>query len=204
MGFYERTVLPRIVHLTCGAPHIAELRARVMQGLSGDVVEIGFGSGHNVPHYPEGVGRVLAVDPSLTGRKLAAKRLARSPVPVEFVGLDGEVLPLAVASVDAALSTFTLCTIPDVGRALTELRRVVRPGGTVHFLEHGLSPDPRVAARQRRLTPLQRRIGGGCHLDRPIRDLIVDAGFEVESLRNYHLKGPRVFGYMYEGVARPA
>lgn len=202
MGFYERTVLPRLVDVVCGTREMAKLRARITDGLAGDVVEVGFGSGHNVPHYPDDIRRVLAVDPSGTARKLAGRRLAASMVPVEFVGQDGEELPIADESVDAALSTFTLCTIPHVDRAVNELRRVLRPGGTVHFLEHGLSPDPRVAAWQHRLTPIQRRVAGGCHLDRPIDRLLTDAGFEIDQVHNYHLKGPKTFGYMYEGVAR--
>jgi ubiquinone/menaquinone biosynthesis C-methylase UbiE len=204
MGFYERSVLPRVVNVMCGTGQIDKLRARVAEGLAGEVLEVGFGSGLNVPHYPAEVERVYAVDPSFTGRRLAGKRVAASPVPVEYVGLDGQDLPLKARSVDAALSTFTLCTIPDVGRALGEIHRVLRPGGTVHFLEHGLSPDGRVAAWQHRLTPVQRRIGGGCHLDRPIDRLLSEAGFELGEVRNYHLKGPKTFGYMYEGVARRA
>jgi ubiquinone/menaquinone biosynthesis C-methylase UbiE len=204
MGFYERSVLPRVVNVICGTGQIDKLRARVAEGLAGEVVEVGFGSGLNVPHYPAEVERVYAVDPSFTGRRLAGKRVAASPAPVEYVGLDGQDLPLKARSVDAALSTFTLCTIPDVGRALGEIHRVLRPGGTVHFLEHGLSPDGRVATWQHRLTPVQRRIGGGCHLDRPIDRLLSEAGFEIGEVRNYHLKGPKTFGYMYEGVARRA
>ncbi|MFP3901387.1 MAG: class I SAM-dependent methyltransferase [Acidimicrobiia bacterium] len=204
MGFYERTILPRIVDLTCGTGQIAKLRARITEGLAGDVVEVGFGSGHNVPHYPDDIRRVLAVDPSGTARRLAGRRLADSPIPVEFVGRDGEELPIADESVDAALSTFTFCTIPHVDRALAELRRVLRPGGALHFLEHGLSPDPKVAAWQHRLTPIQKRIGGGCHLDRPIDRLLADAGLRVDDVRHYYLKGPKAFGYMYEGVAHKA
>lgn len=204
VGFYERSVLPRVVNVVCGTGEIARLRARVAAGLAGEVVEVGFGSGLNVPHYPPEVERVYAVDPSVTGRRLAAKRVAASPVPVEYVGFDGQDLPLKARSVDGALSTFTLCTIPDIDRALGEIHRVLRPGGTFHFLEHGLSPDARVATWQHRLTPVQRRVAGGCHLDRPIDRLLADAGFEVDEVRNYHLKGPKTFGYMYEGVAHKA
>jgi ubiquinone/menaquinone biosynthesis C-methylase UbiE len=173
----------------------------VAGGLEGEVLEVGFGSGRNVPHYPAGVQRVRAVDPAVVGQRLARKRVAASPVPVEYVGLDGQDLPLDNDSVDHVLTTWTLCTIPDVSRALGEIRRVLRPGGGLHFLEHGRSPDEKVARWQDRLTPLQRRIGGGCHLNRPVVRLITDAGLRVTALDNYHVKGPRTFSTMYEGVA---
>lgn len=137
-------------------------------------------------------------------KRLAARRLAACPIPVEFIGVEGEALPLDDQSVDGALSTFTMCTIPDVARALRELHRVIRPGGELHFLEHGLSPDPRVARWQHRLTPIQRRLFGGCHFDRPVDQLIAASGFEITSLENHYLKGPKTSGYLYEGVARRA
>jgi ubiquinone/menaquinone biosynthesis C-methylase UbiE len=201
VGFYERTVLPRIVDRVCAVEAITRARATVAGSLTGSVVEIGFGSGLNLPHLPAGVTKLFAVDPSTTARDLAARRIAASPVPIEFVGLDGQRIPLPNASVDAALTTFTVCTIPDAGLALQELRRVLRPGGQLHFLEHGRSPDADVARWQRRLTPLQRRIAGGCHLDRPIDLLVMAAGFEVVELRTDYLMAPRAFGFVYEGVA---
>lgn len=202
MGFYERNIVPRIVDLACGLKDIAEHRREVAGGLSGEVVEIGFGSGLNVPHYPSAVTKVLAVDPSEVGRRLAARRLAASPVPVEFAGLDGQELPFESASVDHALCTFTLCTIPDVERALAEVRRVLRPGGQFHFLEHGLSPEAKVARWQHRLTPLQRRMCGGCHLNRDMHRLITAAGFEITDLRNFQLaKAPRFLGHVSQGAA---
>jgi SAM-dependent methyltransferase len=201
VGFYQRSVLPRIVEKVCGAESMAPVRARVMASLRGSVVEIGFGSGLNLPHLPPAVTKVFAVEPSSTARRLAAERVAASPVPVELVDLDGHRIPLPDASVDAALTTCTLCTVPDPAIALGELRRVVRPGGRLHFLEHGLSPDPEVARWQRRLTPVQRRVFGGCHLERPIDDLITAAGFDIVELRTEYLAAPRSFGYTYEGVA---
>jgi SAM-dependent methyltransferase len=122
-------------------------------------------------------------------------------VTVEFVGLDGQALPLPDDCADAAVTTFTLCTIPDVPGALGELSRVLRPGGRLHFLEHGLSPDPKVAAWQHRLTPIQRRVCGGCHFDRPIAQLIAGAGFRIVTLENYYLAGPKTPSYLYQGVA---
>ena len=156
-----------------------------------------------MPYYPAAVRRVWAVDPTTVGRKLAAERVAASPVPVEYVGLDGEQLPLEDGSVDHVLTTWTLCTIPDVGRALAEVHRVLRPGGVLHFLEHGRSPDPKVARWQDRLTPSQRRLFGGCHLNRPIDQLVAGSGLEVTELEKFNLPepGPKAMGYMFEGVA---
>ena len=203
MGFYEAKVLPRIVNLTCATKAMDKIRRPALEGLSGRVIELGFGSGPNLPLLPDEVTEVLAVDPAEEGRKLAAKRLAQSRVPVEFIGLDGQSLPLDDDSVDSALSTWTLCTIPDVGAALREVRRVLRPGGTFHFVEHGLSDDPRIARRQHRLTPIQRKVAGGCHLDRDIAQIIRDAGFELERCTTFQVAGPKTASFMYSGVAVP-
>jgi ubiquinone/menaquinone biosynthesis C-methylase UbiE len=201
VGFYEARVLPRVVDVLLGGKDFARVRARVCAGLAGEVLEVGFGSGRNVPHYPAAVSRVLAVDPALAGRKLAAERVAASPIPVDYVGLDGEALPLDDGSVDHVLCTWTLCTIPDVTRALDEMRRVLRPGGQLHFVEHGLAPLRKVAKWQQRLTPIQRKIAGGCHLDRPIDALIAGSGFDVSDCTTYYGKGPKTFAHFYEGVA---
>jgi len=201
VGWYEERVLPRVVDVALGGKAFDRLRARVASGLEGEVLEVGFGSGRNVPHYPASVTRVRAVDPATRGRDLAADRVAASPVPVEYVGLDGEVLPLDDASVDHVLTTWTLCTIPAVDRALGEIRRVLRPGGRLHFVEHGRSPDARVARWQDRLTPIQRRVFGGCHLNRPIGRMLTDAGLTITQLDNYYVPGPKAFGYMFEGAA---
>src|ERR1700730_4021344 len=168
MGFYRDQILPRVVDLTLRGSEVARLRARVLAGLDGEVLERGFGAGLNIPYYPPGMKRVRAVDPAITGRKLAAKRAAASTVRIEVTGDGGPAPPVQDASGANVLSTWTLCTIPDVSRALAEVRRVLRPGGALHFIEHGLSPDAKVARLQRRLTPLQRRVAGGWHLDRPI------------------------------------
>jgi ubiquinone/menaquinone biosynthesis C-methylase UbiE len=204
VGFYEDEILPRAVDVLLGGRQFARLRARVAAELEGEVLEVGFGSGRNVPHYPPALARVRAVDPATVGRKLAAKRVAASPVPIEYIGLDGEELPLEDESVDHVLTTWTLCTIPKVDRALAEVRRVLRSGGALHFLEHGRSPDPKVVRWQDRLTPIQRRIAGGCHLNRPIDRLVGDAELEVTHLDNYYMRGPKTFGYMFEGVATKA
>lgn len=201
MGFYGEQVLPRLMNVMLSDQESARVRERVAAELSGEVLEVGFGSGLNVPYYPARVQRVLAVDPAVVGRKLAEKRLAASPVPVEYVGLDGVTLPLGDGSVDNVLTTWTLCTIPDVGAALHEIHRVLRPGGRLHFAEHGRSPDSSVARWQDRLNPVQRCWAGGCNLNRPIDRLVADAGFELARLATYTMSGPRLLNYTYEGVA---
>jgi ubiquinone/menaquinone biosynthesis C-methylase UbiE len=200
MGFYGDQILPRALDLAMRGGEFAQVRSRVTAGLDGEVLEIGFGSGLNLPHYPATVQRVIAVDPATRGRKLAARRAADG-VPVEFRGRDAQALPVADESVDHVVSTWTLCTIPDPGQALEEVYRVLRPGGTLRFAEHGLAPDPKVARFQHRLNPLQRRLVGGCHLDRPISDLITGSGLELSHLDTYYLAWPRAFSYTFEGAA---
>ena len=201
MGLYLDQILPRAIDLALRGGVFAGPRARAAAGLEGEVLEIGFGSGLNIPYYPAGLKRVLAVDPAAAGRKLAAKRAAACAVPVEYAGSDAQVLPVADASVDNVLSTWTLCTIPDAMRALAEIRRVLRPGGAFRFVEHGLAPDARVARRQQWITPLQRRAFGGCHLNRRIDQMVAAAGFELTRMDTYYMKGPQALGYTFEGVA---
>jgi ubiquinone/menaquinone biosynthesis C-methylase UbiE len=201
VGVYGDQVLPRVLDFWMRGADVRAVRARVTAGLAGEVIEIGFGSGLNVPHYPAAVTRVRAVDPATVGRQLAATRISAHAAPVEFIGTDARALAAGDASADFVLSTWTLCTIPDPERALAEAYRVLRPGGALHFVEHGLSPEARVARTQRRLTPLHRRIVGGCHLDRPIGGLLTGAGFQLTRLDNYYFHRPRAVGYTYEGVA---
>jgi len=202
MGLYGEHVLPRIVNVACGMKSSNELRDRVCEGLHGQVVEIGFGSGLNVPYYPDSVAGVAAIEPADLGWKLASTRVAGSPVPIERSGLDGQSLPLADDSCDTALSTWTLCTIPDAIAALHEVRRVLKPGGTLHFVEHGLAPDDEVRRWQHRLEPLQKRVFGGCHLTRPILDLLTKAGFSIATVDVFYEEGaPKFLTAQSLGVA---
>jgi ubiquinone/menaquinone biosynthesis C-methylase UbiE len=193
MGIYAERVLPRIVNAACGMKASNALRERVCGGLHGHVVEIGFGSGLNIPFYPDSVSEVAAIEPADLGWKLAGKRLAASTVSIERSGLDGQSLPLPDDSCDAALSTWTLCTIPDAAAALGEVRRVLKPGGTLHFVEHGLAPDEKVQRWQHRLDPLQQRLFGGCHLNRPIAVLLTNAGFTITEVDVFYEKGAPKF-----------
>jgi ubiquinone/menaquinone biosynthesis C-methylase UbiE len=202
MGLYGEQVLPRIINVACGLKGAQPLRRRVCEGLEGDVVELGFGSGLNVPFYPAAVKRVAAVEPADVGWKLAEKRLRATSVPVERSGLDGQSLPFADNSYDAALSTWTLCTIPDVAAALSEVRRVLKPGGTLHFVEHGLAPDERVRRWQHRFEPMQKKVFGGCHLTRPVVDLLTAAGFTITDLDQFYEEGaPKIMGADSLGTA---
>lgn len=201
MGLYRDHVLPRLVDRACGTPELQRWRQRVATGLSGEVVEIGFGSGLNMPVYPPEVTTVYAVEPSGTARRLAEERVAESTVHVEHVALHGESLPLDDACCDGALSTFTLCTIPDVEAALAELLRVLKPGGRFHFLEHGLAPDDGVATWQRRIEPIQKRLADGCHLTRRPDALVEAAGFVVERVESRYGGGPKPWTWFTEGFA---
>ncbi|WP_026917373.1 class I SAM-dependent methyltransferase [Gordonia shandongensis] len=203
MGFYSDRVLPRIIRRTCGLPMMTPLRRRACGPLYGDVVEVGFGSGLNVGLYPAAVTSVTAVEPNDTAWRLGRELVSSSAVPIDRSGLDGSDLPFADDAFDCALSTFTLCTIPDLPRALGELRRVVRPGGTLAFLEHGRAPDAAVRRSQRRFEPFQRRFAGGCHLTRDVSTLIEEAGWEIVDLDRFYAEGtPRPFGAIHLGAAR--
>jgi ubiquinone/menaquinone biosynthesis C-methylase UbiE len=202
MGIYGEHVLPRVINLACGMASGNPLRERVCAGLAGDVVEIGFGSGLNVPFYPAAVSHVAAIEPSDLGWKLASKRVAASPVKVERSGLDGQSLPFDDDSFDCAVSTWTMCTIQDLDAALGEVRRVLRPGGTLHFVEHGLAPDAPVARWQYRLEPVQKRLFGGCHLTREIVDRVEGAGFTIKEIDRFYEEGaPKVLCADSLGVA---
>lgn len=202
MGFYDDRVLPHVINAVMNTKQTRAIRRRLCADLAGDVVEIGFGTGHNLPYLPTTVTRLHAVEPSGLGVKLARERIAATSVPVEVVGLDGQRLPLPDNSVDAALSTWTLCTIPDAVAAVREVRRVLRPGGTLHFVEHGASPDPGVRRWQDRFNRVQNAVAGGCNLNRDIRGIVEAGGLRIARVDTYYAKGePRIFGWLSEGVA---
>jgi SAM-dependent methyltransferase len=205
MGIYRDRVFPLLMNFTCDTPENRRIRADVCAPLVGDVVEIGFGSGLNLPHLPPAVTHLRAVDPLERGRGLAADRLAESDVVVDFVGLDGQALALDDDSVDSALSTWSLCTIPDPRAAVREIARVLRPGGTFHFAEHGRAPDAKVRKWQDRLNWLQQRFACGCNLNRQIDAIVEDAGMTITSLDTFYAKGvPKLFGWTFHGTARAA
>jgi len=182
-----------------------EERKRCLGAVKGTVLEVGIGSGLNLPYYPPAVTRVVGIDPSQMSAKLARQRIAAARFPVEILGLSAEKIPAEDASFESVVSTFTLCTIPDAEGALREMRRVLSPGGRLYFVEHGSADDPGVKRWQERLNLMQQVIFGGCHLNRPISSLIERAGFELESLENGYLKGaPKFAGFLYRGVARRA
>jgi ubiquinone/menaquinone biosynthesis C-methylase UbiE len=200
---YDDWVVPRVLNLALGTKVVGEERGKALAGVKGRVLEVGFGSGHNLPHYPPGVERVVGVDPSGESARLARRRIARAPFPVELVPLAGEQLDAADGSFDSVVCTFTLCTIGDPLAALGQMRRVLAPGGCLFFVEHGRSDEPRVQRWQDRLNGAQRWLFGGCNLNRPMDQLITEAGFELVSLERYYAPGPRPWGYLYRGVARP-
>jgi len=202
MGFYEEEILPRFQDKVMGGKRNRPVRARVCEGLHGAVVEVGFGTGLNTSYYPPEVSKVVAIEPSRVCMRIADPRIAKASTPVENGGLTGEHLDLPSGEFDAVLSTWTLCTIPNLDAALAELRRVLRSRGTFHFVEHGRAPDAKVARWQDRLEPMNKRVAGGCHLTRPIPDLIERAGFSIEHLDAYYFKGnPKPMGYTFEGRA---
>jgi ubiquinone/menaquinone biosynthesis C-methylase UbiE len=203
MGWYREQVLPRLVNKAMDTKVEREIRPRVCRGMHGQVVEIGFGTGLNTNHYPPEVTKVYAIEPSAVSMRLASPRINACTAPVELGGLTGEHLDLPSDEFDAVLSTWTLCTIPDVAAALDETHRILKPDGVFHFVEHGHSPDSSVARWQERLEPLNKRLLGGCHLTRRIDEHIERAGFVVEQLDTYYVKGvPKPFGYLFEGRAR--
>jgi len=204
MGFYARHVLPRLIDATMRKEDTARLRAAWVPRASGEVLELGIGSGLNLPFYSGEVRKVYGVDPSLELQRLARQRATGGRVEVQFLAQSAEEpLPLGSASIDTAVVTWSLCSIPDAPKALGHVKRVLKPSGLLIFLEHGRSPDPGVVAWQDRITPLFKRIGGGCHLNRKIDDLIATAGFRIGEMTTGYQPGPRMLTYTYQGVARP-
>lgn len=204
MGLYRKYLLPTLTELAMRNRTLRPERARWVPLASGVVLEVGVGSGLNLPIYSQGVRKLYALDPSEELLRMARARAAGAAFSVEFLCRPAEMIPLADGSVDDVVTTWTLCTIPNLVAALQEMRRVLRPEGRLIFVEHGRSPDPAVARWQDRLTPLWRRVTGGCHLNRPIDRLLRAGGFEASEMNRGYVAGPRVGSYLYRGMARPA
>jgi ubiquinone/menaquinone biosynthesis C-methylase UbiE len=202
MGFYQRWIVPRLINLAMRNRSLDAYRQRTIEKAQGFVLEIGVGSGQNLPLYGS-VDHVCAMDTSAELLRLATNRIAYVSVPVSLVRASAEQIPVANAVFDTIVTTWTLCSIPDPVAALVEVRRVLRPGGNLVFVEHGLSPESRVARWQHRLTPCWKRIGGGCHLDRKMDDLIRSAGFRLRDTETGYLNGPKLMTFMYQGQAIP-
>lgn len=201
MGFYGKYLLPRIIDLAMRNEESRRLRAEWIPLASGRVLEIGIGSGLNLPFYSQDVSQVLGVDPSGELERLARKRVTETSFPVEFLLQSAdEQLPLGDESFDSVVVTWSLCSIPQPARALDEMRRVLKSSGKLIFIEHGLAPDRKVSAWQERLTPWWKPLAGGCHLNRKIDDLVRAAGFDLQELRTAYLRGPRPMTYTYQGV----
>lgn len=205
MGVYSEYVLPHLVHCACGLKPIRRQREKVVPLAQGCVLEVGIGSGLNLPYYDAGkVSKVIGLDPSPGMTRKTARRVRGAQVAVQIINATAETIPLDAASVDTALVTYALCTIPETTPALREIARVLRPGGRLIFCEHGLAPDASVRKWQRRITPAWKVVGGGCHLDRDIPALIERGGFRIAALETMYLPGWRPASFNYWGVAQPA
>jgi ubiquinone/menaquinone biosynthesis C-methylase UbiE len=203
MGFYDKHILPRFINCACGAKPVMKQREKVVPRASGTVLEVGIGTGLNLPYYdPARVERLIGLDPSENSWKLAGERAAHLDFDVEFIGLPGEQIPLDDDSVDTVMVTFSLCTIPDPVSALHGMARVLRPGGSLIFCEHGCAPDPSVRKWQDGINPLWGKIAGGCHLNRDIPALLGQGGFNITEMNTAYLPGtPRFAGYNFWGMA---
>ncbi len=205
MGFYSKYIFPHLLEWSAGAPEFGEYRRQALEPARGETLEIGFGTGLNLPYYPETVTKLTAIDSENMLEDRVAARVAACPIPVTRMRLDAQGrLPFDDHTFDTVVTTLTLCSIPDTAPALAEIRRALKPGGRFVFFEHGRSDDPQVARRQDRFNPLQKIIGAGCNMNRKIDELIENAGFEITTLDRFVLpKAPRALAEMYRGVARP-
>ena len=204
MGFYNDRIVPHLVHLSMRNRRLLPRRERVISAAEGRVLEIGIGSGLNLPFYSSRAWEVVGLDPAPRLLAMARRAAEQCAVPVTFVEGSAEAIPLDDNSIDTAVTTWTLCTIPDAVRALIDVRRVLKPGGRLLFIEHGLAPEDNVRRWQNRLTPVWKRFSGGCHLNRPIRSLIEEAGYRIATIDTAYMEGPKPMVYLYEGCALPA
>jgi ubiquinone/menaquinone biosynthesis C-methylase UbiE len=200
-AFYQQRILPRLIDTVMRQERLTEYRRRLLSEAQGRVLEIGVGSGLNFPFYASATTQAIGLDPSPQLLSMAERARSGARCRVELLAGSAEAIPLEDRSVDTVVTTWTLCSIPDVSRALADIRRVLRPAGRLLFVEHGRSPDANVRWWQDRLTPFWKRIAGGCHLNRPVRQLIEDSGFRIERLRTGYMNGPRLMTFMYEGRA---
>jgi ubiquinone/menaquinone biosynthesis C-methylase UbiE len=206
MGFYSKYIFPHLLEWALGNPQLGKYRRRALETAQGKVLEIGFGTGLNLPYYPQSVSEIMAIDPENMLADKTARRIKESNMPVHFVQLDASgKLPFADATFDSIITTWTLCSIEQVASALAEMRRLLKPNGHYIFLEHGRSDDAKTAHWQDRFNPIEKVIGAGCNINRPIDHLIKAAGFEIETLERFVMpKTPRILGEMYKGIARRA
>jgi ubiquinone/menaquinone biosynthesis C-methylase UbiE len=203
MSFYNDRILPHVINLAMRNRELRPYRERVLSQAHGRVLEIGIGSGLNLPLYGPRVDEILGLDPADRLLTMAQDAANHSKIPVTLMTGSAQAIPIDRASIDTVVTTWTLCSIPDVGAALQEMRRVLKSNGQLLFVEHGLGPEENVRKWQNRLTPFWKRIGGGCHLNRPIRALIEDAGFRITRLDTGYANGPRPMAFFYEGCAAP-
>ena len=202
MGLYSRIIFPRVVDWFLSDREVNKVRRELLAGVSGNVFELGFGTGLNLPHYPRHVTKLVTADPNPGMKAVAQERIAKSPIDVDCRVLGGEALPFDDGSFDAVVCTWTLCSIPDPGRVLAQCHRVLRPGGRFFFAEHGLADNANVRKWQARINPVWRALGDGCNLNRNIRELVQDSHFHFAKLDNFYMPGvPGFLGYMYQGVA---
>jgi ubiquinone/menaquinone biosynthesis C-methylase UbiE len=205
MGFYDDWVLPRLLNLMMGDKSTTEERKKALAGVTGTVLEVGFGCGHNLPWYPQGVRRLVAIDPSRESAKLARERVAEARFPVEYLPIGAEEIAAPDHSFDSVVSTFTMCTIPNPVAALEQMRRVLKPDGKLFIVEHGLTEDPSIQRWQHRLNKVHNVVCGGCNTNRDIRRLVAEAGFEFDEVHQYYMDGaPKFVGFVTRGVARAA
>ena len=203
MAFYQERIIPWLIHLSMRQRMLAPYRDRVVSNATGRVLEVGIGSGLNLPFYGDKVAQIIGLEPSPTLLGMANEAARKSQIPLRLVEGTAEAIPIEDQSVDAVVTTWTMCSIPEIQSALREMRRVLRPGGRLLFVEHGRAPEPSVRWWQDHLTPAWRHLSGGCHLNRAIDELIQNAGFRIERLDKGYMRGPKPMTFMYEGSARP-